>query len=160
MTDYQIPLGASGDHLLLKAHPIFGNRLFFQDKRLKTSLFSPPKIMLDGTDGQRYEVQVRPGLVDPLPKVFVNGQEVSYVKRLQAWQYVIAALGLILAIVSIVIIGGIVGVAVGLAAAYLSVGIMRGIENKFLGAVAAIAVMGAAWLLWFVIVFVVVNASY
>jgi hypothetical protein len=161
MTDYQIPLGDSGDdHLLLKAHPIFGNRLFFQDKRLRTSLFSPPKIMLEGTDGQKYEVQVRPGLVDPLPKVFVNGQEVSYVKRLQVWQYAIAALGLILAIVSIVIIGGIVGVAAGLAAAYLSVGIMRGIENKLLGAIAAIAVVGAAWLLWLIMVFLVASASY
>lgn len=159
MTDYQIPLGASGDHLLLKAHPIFGNRLFFQDKRLRTSLFNP-KIALEGTDGQRYEVQIRPGFIDPLPKVFVDGQEVNYVRRLAAWQYVIAALGLILALVSIVVIGGIIGVAAGLAAAYLSVSVMRGIENKLVSTVVALAIIGAAWLLWFMLVIVIANAYY
>ncbi len=102
---------------------------------------------------------MRPTIVDPLPKIIVDGQEVSYVKRLAVWQYIIAALGLILAIVSVVVIGGIVGAAVGLAAAYLSVAVMRGIENKLAGTVVALAIIGAAWLLWLVLVLVVLNAS-
>ena len=159
MPDYQIPLNNSGDLLLLKAHPILGNRLFFREQQLRRPLFGSSKIMIESSDGQKHEVEIRPGLVDPLPKIIVDGQEVNYVKRLEVWQYIIAALGLILAIVSIAVVGGIIGVAAGLTAAYLSVSVMRNIENKLVSTVVALAIIGAAWLLWVVLAVAVLNAS-
>ncbi|RFP65367.1 hypothetical protein D0N36_08820 [Hymenobacter lapidiphilus] len=101
------------------------NRLYANERELikepKKGLFDQVQVftvlMPDGTHRQ---LSLKNIVYDTVPEVKVDGQPLVLAKPLQVWEYIVAALPLLL-----VFSGGILGGGVGGFAAYTNIGIMR-----------------------------------
>ena len=124
-----------------------GNRFFHNGNRIKKKLFSKKFKLMTG-DGQEHTIEMKGQFFDSLPKILVDGAEVSYVEKLATWQYAISGLALLEIFVSFLVVGGVLGAIPGFIAFYLSQNIMRSNENTGTGAILALVTVGAAWVIW------------
>jgi hypothetical protein len=135
----------------------------FENRRLAVQtggLVSGPKVVIDGAPaprqkgtyfvrnnrGEEVQVKLKPGLLDPVPRVEIAGQVLSLAKPLTWFEYVWMALP-----IALVFIGGALGGLCGASAVYASARVFRG--GRSTGAKFAIsgAYSLAAFVVWFVL---------
>ena len=159
-TSYSIPLGATGESVELRVSVWAGVRLFYRGERLKRKGPFKPIFEARTSDGQTHEIRMRGRLLDMLPRIFVDGTEVEYAPPLPVWMLLISGIALAQVIVSVAVIGGFVGAFPGLLAFYLGQGAMRRFDNQLVGALVALALAVAAWLIWAALVgLIILGAS-
>jgi hypothetical protein len=159
MDDYTIPLGTSGDDLVLKVNPILGGlQIFHLGERLRKKFFAN-KFTVTDTSGAEHEIRLKGHFLDSLPGILVDGVEQPYAPPLPTPIKIITGSTLIILIASILIAGGFIGALIGGAGWWLSQNAARSIENKTTATLVSIAIAGAAWLLYIVLVVLAVVAT-
>ncbi len=159
MATYSVPLGESGDMLEIRSSVWVGTRLFYRGNRLKKGLFAR-SFKLEGTGGQTYEIRLKNRVFDSLPGIMINGADIPYAPPLEWWMYLISAGAILEVLVSLIVIGGILGAIPGIVAFYLAQNTMRSTENKGVSALLALVIVGAAWVIWVIWSFIVAIALY
>jgi hypothetical protein len=159
MADYTIPLGTSGDSIVVKVNPILGGmQMFHLGERIKRK-FLANKFAVTDTSGAEHEVRLKNNFLDSLPAIHVDGVEHPYAPPLPTLVKVITGSTLVIIIASIVVAGGLVGALIGAAAWWFSQSVARSIENKTTALLAATAIAGAGWLVYIVLAVLAVMAT-
>jgi hypothetical protein len=159
MDNYTIPLGTSGDSIVVKVNPILGGmQMFHLGERIKRK-FLANKFTVTDTSGAEHEIRLKGNFLDSLPGILVDGVEQPYAPPLPTPIKIITGSTLIILIASILVAGGLIGALIGGAGWWLSQNAARSIENKTTATLVSIAIAGAAWLLYIVLVVLAVVAT-
>jgi hypothetical protein len=125
---------------------------------VKKGLFSPPGVVVDGTslnpkesvhtvktvDGASVTIEMRGSLIDPLPKLTVDGETYLLAPALRWYEWMWLAMPILL-----VFAGGAIGGGIGGVAFYGNLLIFRSSKNTFAKYGATALVSLAAVLVWF-----------
>jgi hypothetical protein len=158
---FPVPLGGS-DSAEIKLTFIGGNQLFYRGERVKTryklGFPSYREAQLQGGDMQTYAVQLRSNFTDILPRVRVNGADVSYAPPLPTWVKITSVTLLALVVISVCVVGGFLGALAAAVAFGLSLYAARTMDDQTVAMVVGIVLTVGAWALWFLLSLAVLIA--
>jgi hypothetical protein len=133
-----------GQRLVVKAaNFIHGPRLLLNDQILKAKR---GKYTVRDNKGKELLLRLKYNLVDPVPKLEIEGEDIELAPPLKWYQYVLIGLPLVL-----VVIGGAVGAFIGVITAYANVFIFRSSKNTLMKSLLTLSASIAAIIGFFIL---------
>ncbi|MCK4541561.1 MAG: hypothetical protein KAU17_04910 [Spirochaetales bacterium] len=133
-----------GQRLVVKtANFIHGPRLLLNDQILKAKR---GKYIVRDNIGNKLLLRLKYNLVDPIPKLEIEGEDIELAPPLKWYQYVLIGLPLVL-----VAIGGAVGFFIGVITAYANVFISRSSKNTLMKSLLTLGTSIAAIIGFFIL---------
>lgn len=118
---YAIQIPGFEDHeILLKPTMLSAPRLLFDGKTIKKDK-SSKLFILTSNEGLITKINLRPGLLDPLPKVWVDDEKLTLAPPLKWYQWVWMGIPL----VALIVLGGAIGAFFGVLAMTINIKVFR-----------------------------------
>jgi hypothetical protein len=118
---YAIRIPGFEAHEIVLKPSLFGKtRLYFDGERVAKDNNSN-QYLLTSTEGLISKIDFRPGILDPLPRVWVDGEKLTLAPPLKWYQWAWMGIPLI----ALIVLGGAIGAFFGLLAVFLNIMIFR-----------------------------------
>ena len=148
---FNFRVGPDGPVATLSRSVVTGDsRLTVDGKDVSRSTSGDRHFVVPLQNGRSASVAVRARGYDYAPQVFVDGTEIPIARPLAAWEYVLAALPILL-----LFVGGLIGVIVGFGAMAANQWLLRSLPSRAYGVGAALAML----VISYVVVQVLVAAA-